>query len=80
MRKVNAIVMNYDEFEKLVGEVSNGHAGIGFESNEWFFTSDDEYNAEEDTNKDLSNYLGVNVKAVRIDTTANEDDVVIICE
>lgn len=79
MRNVNVIVMNYIEFEELVGKVSSGHAGIGFESSGWFYTEDDEYNTE-DINKDLSNHLGVNVKAVRIDTTADEDDVVIICE
>ena len=79
MRNVNAIVMNYKEFEKLIGEVSGGHAGIGFEASGWFYTEDDEYNTE-DINKDLSEHLGVNVKAVRIDTTADEYDVVIICE
>lgn len=79
MRNVNAIVMNYKEFEELIGKVSGGHAGIGFESSGWFYTEDEEYNTE-DINKDLSDYLGVNVKAVRIDTTAEKDDVVIICE
>ena len=75
----NAIVMNYTEFEELIGKVSGGHAGIGCDIDGWFYTEDDEYNTE-DINKDLSNHLGVNVKAVRIDTTADEDDVVIICE
>lgn len=79
MRKANALVMNYDEFEKLIGEVSGGHAGIGFEANNWFYTEDDEYYAE-DINKDLSEHLGVNVMEVRIDTSVDEDDVVIICE
>lgn len=79
MRNVNAIVMNYNEFEELINEVSGGHAGIGFGAREWFYTEDDEYNCD-NINKDLSEHLGVNVKAVKIDTTAEEDDVIIICE
>lgn len=79
MKKVNAIIMNYNEFEELICKVSGGHAGIGFEANNWFYTEDDEYYAE-DINKDLSEHLGVKVTAVRIDTSADEDDVVIICE
>ena len=79
MRNVNAIVMSYNEFEKLVGEASGGHVGIGFENGSWFYTVDDEGDCD-NINNDLSNHLGVNVKAVRIDITADEDDVVIICE
>jgi hypothetical protein len=79
MRKASAIIMNYNEFEELVGKVSDGHAGIGFEANNWFYTEDDEYNTD-DINKDLSEHLGVNVMEVRIDTSADEDDVIIICE
>lgn len=81
MRKANAIVMGYSEFEKLIGEVSGGHAGIGFESGKWFYTEDDEYNTE-DINKDLSEHLGVTVRDVRIDTSADadDDDVIIICK
>ena len=79
LRFSNAIVMNYDEFEELIGKASGGHAGIGFGSRDWFYTSDDEYDCE-DINNDLSNLLGITVKAVRIDRAADEDDVVIICE
>ena len=31
MKNVNAIVMNYNEFEDINGLVSNGEAGIGNE-------------------------------------------------
>ncbi len=79
MRNVNAIVMNYDEFEELVWKVSYGHAGIGFGTREWFYTADDEYDCD-NINKDLSMSLGVKVTAVRIDTSADADDVIIICE
>ena len=79
MRNANVFIMNFTEFEELIGKVSGGHAGIGFEANGWFYTEDDEYNTD-DINKDLSSHLGVNVKGVRIDTTADEDDVVIIYE
>ena len=79
MRNVNAIVMNYNEFEELVGKVSNGHAGIGFDSRSWFYTEDDEYNTD-DINKDLSEHLGVTVTAVKIGISSEEEDVVIIYE
>ena len=80
MRNVNAIVMDYYDFEQLLCKATDGHVdiGVGAKRN-WFYTADDEYNAE-DVNKDLSKHLGVNVKAVRIDFTEDEDDVVIICE
>lgn len=80
MRKVNAIVMNYKEFEEIVAKITNGNAGIGFGSREWFYVASDEYDPEKDMNKDLSEYLGVTVTDVRIDTSANYDDVIIICE
>ena len=79
MRNVNAIVMNYKEFEELVFEASSGHVGIGFEHDGWFYTVDDEGDCD-NINEDLSSLLGVTVKAARIDTTFEEDDVVIICE
>lgn len=79
MRNVNAIVMNYNEFEELIDKVSGGHAGIGFEPRGWFYTEDGEYDTN-DINKDLSKHLGVNVKAVRMDRDKDEDDVIIICE
>ena len=79
MKKVNAIIMNYNEFEELVGKVSGGHAGIGFGSREWFYVADDEYDCD-NINKDLSEQLGATVKLVRIDRAADKDDVIIICE
>ena len=80
MRKVNAIAMDYDEFEKIVAKITNGNASIGFGSGEWFYVASDEYDPEEDMNKDLSKYFGVTVTDVRIDTSASYDDVIIICE
>ena len=79
MRNVNAIVMNYDEFEKLVGEASGGHVGIGFENNNWFYTVDDEGDSD-NINKDLSKILNVNVTSVKISILSEEEDVVIIYE
>lgn len=79
MKKLNAIVLQYEEFEALINEVSGGHAGIGFGSREWFYTADDEYDCD-NIKKDLSNHLDVTVLAVRMDTSAEQDEVVIICE
>ena len=79
MKKVNAIVMQYEEFEAVVGEVANGHAGIGFDSGEWFYVADDEYDID-NINSDLSKHLDITVLAVKIDTSASQDEVVIICE
>lgn len=80
MKKVNAIVMDYNEFEQLVCRVSDGYAGIGFEPDEWFYVSSDEYDID-DINNDLSKELGVTVVSVKIDmSNNNKDDVVIIYE
>ena len=79
MRNVNAIVMNCDEFGNLMDLITNGHANFELESGEWFYVSDDEYDVS-NVNKDLSEHLKVNVKAVRIDLTHDVDDVIIICE
>lgn len=80
MKNVNAIVMNYDEFEEIVAKITDGNAGIGFDSGEWFYVTSDAYDPKENINKDLSKYLGVTVTDVRIDTSASYDDVIIICE
>lgn len=79
MRNVNAIVMNCDEFVDIMRLITNGHANIEMEDGEWFYVSDDEYDVS-NVIKDLSEYLKVNVKAIRIDLTNDEDDVIIICE
>ena len=79
MNKVNAIVVQYEEFEAVVSEISNGHAGIGIESGEWFYVADDEYDVD-NINADLSKQLDTTVLAVKIDTSASQDEVVIICE
>lgn len=80
MRKVNAIAMEYEEFEEALIVATDGHAVIGVDSKRnWFYAVDDEYDAE-NVNKDLSKHLGVNIKAVRIDFTEDEDDVIIICD
>ena len=79
MKSVNAIVMNYNEFDELVGRVSNGEAGVGNESGDWFYVTTENYN-EDDINKDLSDYLHVNVESVIVDLTQDEDNVVVICQ
>lgn len=79
MRKMNAFVMNFEDFEELIDKATNEHAGVGFGARKWFYVSDDDYNIE-NINNDLSEYIGVNVIAVRIDMSVNEDDVVIIYE
>ena len=77
MRNVNAIVMNYDEFQEIINIISNGEAGIGNESGEWFYVSTEMYNVD-DIQKDLSDYLHVDIKSILVDLTATEDNVVII--
>lgn len=78
MKNVNAIVMNYSEFDEVVGRVSNGEAGIGTESGEWFYVSTESYNAD-DIENDLSDYLHVKVESVIIDLSKMKNNVVIIC-
>lgn len=79
MRKANVILMNDNEFEELVEKASNGHAGIGYELGEWFYTVNDGYDTD-NIEKDLSEYLGVNVVGIRMDLSHSVDAVVIICE
>ena len=78
MKNVNAIVMNYSEFDEVVGRVSNDEAGIGNESGEWFYVSTESYNVD-DIENDLSDYLHVKVESVIIDMSKDENNVVIIC-
>ena len=78
MKNVSAIVMNYNEFEDIICLVSNGEAGIGYESGEWFYISTEAYNVD-DIKKDLSDYLHVNIKSILVDLTVTKDNVVIIC-
>ena len=77
MKNVNAIIMNYNEFEDIIGLVSNGEAGIGNESGDWFYVTTEEYNLDSLLN-DLSDYLHVNVQEVLVDLTAVENNVAII--
>jgi len=79
MKKANALVMNYEDFEELIDKASNEHAGVGLGARSWFYVSDDDYDIK-NINNDLSRYIGVNVIAVRIDMSVNEDDVIIIYE
>lgn len=78
MKNINAIIMNYNEFDELVGRVSNGEAGIGNEYGKWFYVTTENYNMDDIIN-DLSDYLHVSVESVLIDLTQYEDNVVIIC-
>lgn len=79
MKKLSAIVLQYEEFEAIMNEVSHGHLGIGFGNSGWFFTTDDEYDID-NILKDLSGYFETTVLAVRMDTSANQDEVVLVCE
>ena len=79
MRNVKAIAMNYNEFDEIVGHVSNGEAAISSESGEWFYVSTENYNTD-DLKKDLSDYLHVKIESVIIDLSKDSDGVVIICE
>lgn len=79
MKKLNAIVLQYEEFEVAMNAASNGHLGIGFGNSGWFFTTDDEYDVD-NVLKDLSGYFDSTVLAVRMDTSASQDEVVLICE
>lgn len=79
MKKVNAIVMDFDEFVKLVGEVSNDEAGVAVECGEWFYVSSEMYNAD-NIEEDMAYHLSVNIKSVIVDITKENDGVVIICK
>lgn len=77
MKKANVLLMTWNEFNDLVGTVSNGEAGIANESGEWFYISTEEYWID-DINKDLSYHLGEKVKNVLIDLSEDEDNCVVI--
>ena len=80
MKNVNAITMSFKEFQDYIGIVSNGEASIESESGEWFYVSTDQYNTD-NIEKDLSDYLHINIKDVLIDlTTENENNVVLVLE
>lgn len=80
MKNVNAITMSFGEFQDYIGMVTNGEASVENENGEWFYVSTEQYNAD-NIEKDLSNYLHVNVKSVLVDLTAeDEENVVLILE
>lgn len=77
MIKVNAFLMSFDEFEKLVNKVSGGRARIGYEFNDWFFDYDDGY---DEIYSDLAIHLGIECIAIYTDFTHAEQEVVILNE
>ena len=77
MKNVKAITMSFGEFIDYVGMVSNGEADVEFDSKEWFYISTEQYNAD-NIEKDLSDYLHVNVKYVLIDMSADDKDNVVL--
>ena len=80
MKKVNAITMNFGEFQDYIGMASNGEANVECENGEWFYVSTEQYDLD-NIIKDLSDCLRFNIKSVLVDiTTEDEDDVVIILE
>lgn len=79
MKKANVLLMSYDEFNDLVGLVSDGEAGIANELGDWFYVSTEQYNLDE-MNTDLSNHLGSKVVDVLIDLTNENDCVAVVLE
>ena len=80
MKNVNAITMSFGEFRDYIVMVSNGEASVESECGEWFYVSTEQYDAD-NIEKDLSDYLHVNIKYILIDlTTEDEDNVVLILE
>ena len=80
MKKVNAITMNFEELQDLIGMASNGEANVECENGEWFYVSTEQYDLD-NIIKDLSDCLRVNIKSVLVDITIEDgDDVVLILE
>lgn len=79
MKKVNALLMTWDEFDEVVSAISNGEAGIANENGEWFYVSTEAYDLDE-IETDLSIHFGQKVKNVLIDLSEEDDCVAIIFE
>lgn len=79
MKKVNALLMTWEEFDEVVGAISNGEAGIANENGEWFYVSTEAYDLDE-IETDLSIHFGQKVKNVLIDLSEEDDCVAIIFE
>lgn len=79
MRKVNAIIMDWNEFQTIIENASNGEASIEAEGTEWFYVSTENYNADNIEN-DIADYLHINIKTIIIDITKEDSDVVIVLE
>ena len=84
MRKENAIVLDWEEFDKLIGKVSNGRARISWDGTGWYYHLDDDNYDEDDEEytldciqKRLSDGLGVTVTAIRTDLDARGDEVIL---
>lgn len=79
MKKVNALLMTWDEFDEVVSAISNWEAGIANENGEWFYVSTEAYDLDE-IETDLSIHFGQKVKNVLIDLSEEDDCVAIIFE
>lgn len=79
MKKVNALLMTWDEFDEVVDAISNGEAGIATENGEWFYVSTEAYDLDE-IETDLSIQFEQKVKNVLIDLSEEDDCVAIILE
>ena len=79
MKKVNALLITWDEFDEVVCVISNGEAGIANENGEWFYVSTEAYDLYE-IETDLSIHFGQKVKNVLIDLSEEDDCVAIILE
>lgn len=84
MRKANVIVLDWEEFDELIGKASNSRARISWGSSGWFYhIDDDEYDDDDEEGsldyiqEILSDSLGVTVTAIRTDLEATEDEVII---
>lgn len=79
MKKVNTLLMTWDEFDEVVDAISNGEAGIANENGEWFYVSTEAYDLDE-IETDLSIHFGQKVENVLIDLSEEDDCVAIIFE
>lgn len=77
MKNVNGLLMTWDEYDDLIGMVSNGEAGIASESGEWFYVSSEEYLLD-DVYDDLSAHFNRRVRSVVIDINSETEDCVVI--
>lgn len=80
MKNVNSITMNFEEFKDYIEMVSNGEATVEECVGDWCYITTEQYDSS-NIEKDLSDYLHVNIKYILVDLSIeHKDNVALILE